>query len=577
MKKRIFISLCITSVLAVLLAGVLLLFTFYSTLTNQVKEDVRTAADMLQRTLSLAEIEEESDFAEISKSMHGMRITVIAADGDVVYDSDADEGNMENHADRPEIEDALQNGSGESMRGSATLGGMQTYYYAVRLESGGVLRLSQRTSSISAVFFSNLPIVAGILVAVVIICVFTSSKLSKRILSPIDTLTDRLYAAPDDEPIPEEENPQYEELAPFYHKIKVQNELIRYQIGKLKSERDTIRQITENMKEGLIILDENRSILSVNKSALDYLHASGNFIQKNILTLSRNLTLSDMIGKALAGEADDFILHDGDSFYHIFVNPAEAPDTPRGVIIMILDVTQQQKAELVRREFSANVSHELKTPLTSISGFAEMIEKDMVSSEEEIKYFATRILKESVRLQRLIDDIIRLSQIEEQQDVHAFSQVDLYKECESVIASMQFAAQQNQVTLSLDGDHLNAQANPHMMEELVYNLCENAVKYNRPGGAVHVSLRKEGENAVLSVSDTGIGIPKEHHDRIFERFYRVDKSRSKQTGGTGLGLSIVKHIVEYHGGTIALQSDVDKGTTITVTLPLRQPQPPQES
>ncbi|RGX56878.1 PAS domain S-box protein [Anaerotruncus sp. AF02-27] len=553
-------SLCATSILLVLLTMALTLWSVYGLLVRQAKTDLRQEYNLIARSITYAAPNAADYLDSLDLRLESFRVTMIAPDGTVLFDTDNNSNKMENHLSRPEIASALETGKGEDIRRSETMG-LDSFYYAEKLPDGSVLRVSNQTRSIGAVFVSIIPLIAGIVLVILVAGMAIASRLTRRMLRPIEELaknignTDTLEG--------------YEELEPFFVKIREQNRLISQQMEHLREERDTIRTITSNMKEGLVLLDRGRSILSVNRSAISLLGAkSADYTGKNLLNLSRGVEMDECVGRALAGASADVVVDCDGRACHIFASPVLNAGEVCGAIVLIMDVTEQQKAEKIRRDFTANVSHELKTPLTSISGFAEMIENGMVGQEADVKKFAGRIYREASRLITLTDDIIRLARIEE--DGRAdMEPVDLKAVADSVVNTLAFTAEQKQVAIAAGGGPLTVQGNARMLEELVYNLAENAVKYNRPGGRVDIGVRREGDCAVLTVSDTGIGIPKEHQERIFERFYRVDKSRSKQTGGTGLGLSIVKHIVERHGGTISLVSAQDAGTTVTARIPLQ--------
>lgn len=560
MKKRIYRSLCITSILLVLLCTMLTMWSFYGVLMRQASADLTDEYSLLKQSLAL--VPDKRAYLEgLNIRYKSFRVTLVSRDGAVLFDSDNELSLMENHQDRPEIIEAFDTGKGQDVRRSRTMG-LDTYYYAERLDDGTVLRVSKQASGIGTVFMSIIPVMAGILLLILFFDMAVSSHLTNRLLRPVKRLAEDI------------ENTEtlggYEELEPFLLKIKEQNRLIREQMEHLREERDTIKTITSNMKEGLILLDLEHSILSVNRSALALLDVKeADFEGKSILNLSRSPELNSCIEQAMQGEGSDAVIVQAGRACQLSASPVYGKQGICGAIVLLLDVTERQKAEKIRRDFTANVSHELKTPLTSISGFAEMIENGMVAEQGEIQQFAGRIYREASRLITLTDDIIRLSRIEEHGKLSAES-VELRALCEGIVSALQFTAEQKQVNLSISGERMTVSGNACMLEELVYNLTENAIKYNRPDGKVHLSLRQEGQIVCIIVEDTGIGIGKEHQGRIFERFYRVDQSRSKQTGGTGLGLSIVKHIVERHSGSITLESEPQKGTSVTVRLPMQQ-------
>ncbi|OUO67223.1 ATP-binding protein [Anaerotruncus colihominis] len=559
MKKRVFWSLCSISVLMVLLTAALTLRSYYAVLLGQAQRDLADDFKLVARSIDFTRPDEVAYLQSLGLQFDSFRITMISPDGTVLFDTDNDSASMENHLERPEVAAALDGRTGSDVRHSDTMG-MDTVYYAGRLSDGTVLRVSKQTRSVGAAFAAGVPVMLVIVAAAIAICLFVSSRLTRRLLRPIEALADNLEQGA--------RGAAYEELEPFFAKIREQNRLIQEQVKRLREERDTINTITSNMKEGMVLLDLERGILSVNHSALMLLDAAeGVYEGKNILNLSRSELLGDCAGKALAGAAADAVLERDGRACHIFASPVrDAGGAICGAIVLLLDVTEQQRAEQVRRDFAANVSHELKTPLTSISGFAEMMENGMADNSQDVRRFAGRIYTQAQRLIALTDDIIRLSRIE-RADLTENVPVELRALCDRAVETLRFTAEQKQVEIAVTGGSAPVRGDRQMLDELITNLVDNAVKYNRPGGRVDVSLSVQDGLVCLRVADTGIGIPKEHQERIFERFYRVDQSRSKQTGGTGLGLSIVKHVVERHGGSITLESVPGEGTAVTVRLP----------
>ena len=561
MKNRIYRSICLTAVAAVLAAMFLAICFFSKQYTSVIQADLRDECRLLAAALP-----EEGLEKGVLPSR--ARATLLEEDGSVIWDSSGDPSAMENHLDRPEVQQALQAGEGSSIRYSDTLG-QETCYYAILLEDGRVLRMSRSYGSALSMLAPIVPSLCLVLLGVLLASVLISARLTRLILAPIAKLGSSLNGE-----LPAE---YYEELAPFVSKIRRQRQQIRRQIQRLQNERDTVSVIIGNMREGLITIAPDQRILSLNPSALTLLHApAGNYQGRSYLNLSRSDELHRCVCAALSGEsADGQILEQGQCC-RIFASPVLQSGSCSGAVVLLMDATQQQQSERMRRDFSANVSHELKTPLTSISGFAEIIESGMAATPEDCRMFAGRIVRESSRLIALIDDIIRLSRLEEgaQMDLCRCS---LQAIARDTIGSLEPVAEKRQVTLTLEeSPEVNLVACPSMISELCFNLCENAIKYNHPGGTVTIRALQEGQNALLQVEDTGIGIPAEHQQRIFERFYRVDKSRSKQTGGTGLGLSIAKHIVERHHGAIQVQSNPGQGTVMTVTLPLQGPPPAED-
>jgi len=571
MRKRIYLTLCLTAIIATLLTSALTLYAFYGIFTKETEAQLRTEGKLLAQSLSYSAQNQDylNDLAR--QTGHDLRITLVKEDGTVFFDSSADYKTMANHADRPEIAAALQNGNGENVHFSKTLG-KDTYYYAILLADGNVLRVSRQLASISSSFWDMLPMVLGIIVLILIVSFIIASALTQKLLRPLETIGGNI-----DTIISGEKNDDqqiYEELEPFFAKIKEQNREIGLYLEKLREERDTIEAVTKQMKEGLVLIDRNRHILSVNNSAISLLNAKkGLYTGQNLMTLTRDMELNIAASDALTeGKAADFIIKIAHRHCRVLINPAYTEEQISGAILLLIDVTEQMKAEHIRREFSANVSHELKTPLTSINGFAEMIENGMASSPKDVIRFASFIHRESSRLISIINDIIRLSEIEESEQRAFFEEIELLGIGQQVVDILSFPAKEKDVEIIVDGHTCNIEANFRMIEELIFNLGDNAIKYNRQGGQVRIIIEKDeaAKAAVITVADTGIGIPEDHRERIFERFYRVDKSRSKKSGGTGLGLSIVKHIVEYHNGSIDLTSSPDTGTTIKIHLPLKQ-------
>ncbi len=562
MKKRIFRSLSITSVAAVLCAVFLSLLAFHAFMLGEARETLRTDCRMLRESVELSSLSPQETLEEMNGSLGHLRVTLMEPDGTVVYDSGHGAGEMENHLERSEVQAALATGWGEAQRTSDTLG-ENTIYCAARLQDGSVLRVSLEQKGIQATAAPLLPILGGIILVLLCVGIVVSSHTARSILRPIAALAEQL-----DGPTPED---CYDELAPFLRKIRGQQRMILQQMDELADDRGTIKAITDNMQEGLIIVSLQETILSVNSSAVSLLEARPrDYAGRGILTLSQLPQLKKAVEDALAGTASSPTAKCGSRFCQFFANPVYLDQQLTGAIVLILDVTEREKAEKMRRDFSANVSHELKTPLTSISGFAEMIEAGMATGEDA-RNFAGRITRESARLLALIDDIIRLSRLDE----HApapMDRISLSAVCREVLANLEPVAKKRDITISLAGPEVWTKGNAGMLTELVTNLCDNAIKYNREGGSVTVETAEQPDagTITLAVRDTGIGIPSSSFQRVFERFYRVDKSRSKQTGGTGLGLSIAKHIVECHSGRIAVESTLGEGSIFTVTLPAWQ-------
>lgn len=563
MKRRIYLSIFLTGFLTTILVALLTVYAFYGFFVEQTKTQVRNECEVLRNSINLFE-DNEYYLNKITSASIGMRLTLITPDGEVTFDSEGNLDQMGNHNVREEVTEARINGYGEAVRHSETIE-KDTVYYAFLLSDDYVLRGSKNLDSITGVFLNILPIILAITILLTVASFVLSNILTKKLMKPVESAGNLL----------QEEKPNlytfdsYQELTPFLNKLSAQQQKIKEQIQVLKKERDTIQAITENMQEGLLIIDSDRKILSVNKGGIDLLNGSNAFsyIGKNVISLLIEDDLLQKLDSVLRqGERINTIYHQNEKQSRIFMNPVYEKGEIAGAVIILVDITNMYKAEQIRREFSANVSHELKTPLTSISGFAEMMSNGIVKSPEDMVKFANNIHKEASRLLTLIEDIIRLTEIEENTQVPKES-VDLLEICQETIRDLTFAAQQKQVRLWLKGDRALMEANRAMISEMIYNLVDNGIKYNKPSGVVEISVTKTLDGIRLSVKDNGIGIPKEHLERVFERFYRVDKSRSKQNGGTGLGLSIVKHVAGYHNGTISIDSEVGKGTEIVVVFP----------
>lgn len=540
----------------------------YSTYQRFTKNELKSAAKLVA-----AGNNKPSEMADILERSveYDVRVTFIDAQGNVKYDSEADPAKMENHSDREEFKEAMANDEGESTRFSKTLG-YTTYYYAIKY-NGGVLRFSTDKENLAGVFLAVIPMLVVFAGGIIFITTIISIKLSESMIKPINSLVKQLDLR--NENIGQFETP-YEELEPIIKNADVLMGRIHKNMNKIKAEREKISLITENMVEGMILLDEDMTVLSVNKSALKIL---GNSFDPTEHTKIDHMTndqqIIGLLEEAKESGAAKGIITEKSRFYRTFANKVYSENTlDFGIIIFFVDVTEEIQSEQIRRDFSANVSHELKTPLTTIKGFGELLENGIFTKEEDVKKYGGMIYRESERLLYLINDIIRLSQIEEQEHVLS-DKIDLLKTAHDVEEILRHKADNREVTMTIEGEPVQIYGNQSYITELFLNLMDNAIKYNHEGGSLKVTVGIEYGKAVAVFSDTGIGISDEHQSRIFERFYRVDKSRSKKIGGTGLGLSIVKHIVAYHSGEIQLESELEKGTTITVKLPFNEPETQQ--
>ena len=544
MQKRIYMNFLALTLFCVLLLAVSFSLLFFNATRSQEISTIRNKAYLM------AELPSHG----IENILPEVRITVIAPNGTVLMDSHAEAELMGSRADREEVIEALQSGSGEAVRHSGILDGA-TFYYAIRLQNGNILRLSRTLNSLGEVFMTTLPALVAIALIILLLAYFIARRLTRWIVRPLSEV--------DLESANHDNDDFYEELSPYISKISSQKHEIECQLMAIKNRADTIEAITDNMQEGLILLDQNGLILATNNSVLNIFNLSkeSDIIQKNALHVYRDVEFSQAVAKCLKGAHLEMALLRNDKIYNIHLNPVYSDGICQGAIIFFVDKTDQQRVENLRREFSANVSHELKTPLTTISALSEMMANGIAKPEDFVG-FAAKISNQTQRLINIIEDIIRLSEFDESKVEREFDAFDVCELAESVMSALQDKAREKNVTLKLLGCPLQLTANSRLIDELLHNLIDNGIKYNKEGGIVTVSLLSENGWCKITVTDTGIGIPKEHQARIFERFYRVDNSRSKRTGGTGLGLSIVKHIAEHHNGKVALESIEGEGTTI---------------
>ena len=483
------------------------------------------------------------------------RITYIDQDGTVLFDNEADVSEMKNHSDRTEFQKAEKYGAGESSRYSDTLS-EKTIYYALRLKDGTVLRVSGTQDSVLALVENLIFPLCGLLCLMLILSGIMASAISKRIVKPINELD---LESP-------EENRIYEELSPLLSKIHRQNREIQNQLELAKQQQEEFSLITENMQEGLIVINKYTMILSANSSAWNLFHMDRVCQGESVYCLDREEEFRHAIEQVLSGEHTELVLKLNGSDIQLIANPVIRDKKTEGAVVLLVNVTEKLERESLRREFSANVSHELKTPLTSISGFAEIMQSGLVKCED-IPQFAGRIYKESQRLLQLVEDVIQISQLDEEKTPYTWEPVDVYQVCKNAFESLKEKAKRLNVHLYICGEYMKMEAVRTLLEEAVYNVCDNAIKYNRNDGSVSVFLTQTAQEIQIVVKDTGVGIPKEDQDRVFERFYRVDKSHSKEIGGTGLGLSIVKHAVGALKGSVILRSEEGNGTEICMKFP----------
>lgn len=551
MTKKIFQSIIIVAATVLLASLTIILGVFYEYFGNIQKGQLTDELNLA----SVSVIKDGVDYLEQLQSDH-YRLTWIDTDGTVLYDTETGNEELENHKDRAEVKTAFEKGIGESTRYSATLM-EKTRYYAKRLEDGTVLRISAKYATTGLLVLGMLQPIIFIIIGALILSGVLASRLSKRIVEPLNNLDL-------ERPL---ENETYEEISPLLNRINRQSSEISKQLRRLEEKTDEFNQITESMKEGLVLLDNKGIVLSINPAARNIFGSdTQGAVGHDFLRLDRSRTLSAAIEKTFEEGHSEIRIERMGREYQLDISRIESAGKVLGAVMLAFDITEQEYAERNRREFTANVSHELKTPLQGIIGSADLIETGMVKPED-MPRFIGHIRKEATRLVALIEDIIRLSQLDEGNELPC-EEFDLMDIAEEVEQNLESAAGARDITLSLSGRNAIMYGVRRLMYEIVYNLCDNAIKYNLSGGKVEIMVDRKDEEAVLCVKDNGIGIAPEHQDRVFERFYRVDKSHSKSSGGTGLGLSIVKHAVQYHHGKLELKSEIGKGTEITVHFPI---------
>lgn len=546
MTKRIFYSICIVAG-SVFLASILL---FLIVLYNYFSETQKAQLEMQLNLAAKGAAEQGVEFFE-GLDTNDYRITWIGRNGTVLYDSKSDSLEMENHLKREEIQQAFLKGAGESIRYSKTL--MERLIYcAKQLPDGTVLRLSTVQNTLLTLLFGMFQPICIIFIITLILSLVLASRLSRDIVKPLNELDL-------DHPL----ECWYDEILPLTRRIAAQKCRIREQEEELRQRKNEFEAVSTGMVEGIILLNEKTIILSINPAAMQLFSADCTCVGKYFQVINHNLKLQELLQKARDGKHSELVMEFNGGNYQFDASPVFSEGIVSGVVLLILDVTEKEKSEKMRREFTANVSHELKTPLHTISGSAELMANGMVP-EKETKKFADRIYIEAQRAIRLVEDIIKLSHLDEGAVDLKREEVDLYTLAEETIQTLFSEAEMLNIQIKLSGQSAFVYGIRQLLQGIIYNLCDNAIKYNRPGGLVSVLVEAEEGGVKLLVSDNGIGIPKEHHDRIFERFYRVDKSHSKEIGGTGLGLSIVKHAARLHNAAIELHSIPDCGTDIII-------------
>lgn len=545
MYKKILRYMNLMAALILVLTSVIVLIVCYRTIDTRFRDEIKSETELLGACITVDENAAANGLKDLSSDV---RVTLISPEGTVLSDNGADANEIGNHADRPEIIDAEKNGTGFAKRYSSTLKAY-VYYYAQKLPDENILRCSKPIKNLFAIFTNAALIIFAAAVLIYILCLRLSRHITRSIVAPIEKIN----------PSSDDFEGIYEELIPFAGKIKGQTREINRQLEEIKHQRIRLETISENMNEGLLVSDEKGKIIAANESIIRIFGKNREFVlNHDFVYITRDEQLLKNFRTALAGQKSDTGAEINNRTYRAFFSPVFENGIKTGVIMLMFDISEAAEAEKIRREFSANVSHELKTPLTTISGYSQLISSD-IAKPEDVKQFTIKIEKESARLLALIDDIIKLSRLDEGEQGEK-EHINLKEISGSVAESLSEKAAKRNIGISVDGSDAFIDADKNEISELVFNLADNAVKYNKDGGKVRISVK----NGSITVSDTGIGIPSEYQNRIFERFFRVDKSRSKKTGGTGLGLSIVKHIAIKNNAVITVESETDKGTSITV-------------
>lgn len=551
MKKKIFKNTILIILLLVVLCGASIIGVLYNYFNKQYITSLDQAAGYIAEGVDLAGMDFLTNLNEKEK-----RITWVAADGTVLYDNKADIRTMENHKNRTEIKQAMTSSAGTSVRYSKTLS-EETIYHAIRIGDGSVVRVSVIRKSMPALLMKVLLPVLLVLLLGVEFSAILAYRLSRQITIPLEAID---LDHPDESTV-------YDELSPFIRKIRLQNEEIQKAMNQLQAQKNEFAMITENMQEGFLVVDKQAIVLSHNRSISKIFDVDSSVDGKHVLEINRSEEFTECIKKAIQGIHSEYICPVKGRYYNIYANPVFRNNEVAGAVVIITDVTEKEEREDLRREFSANVSHELKTPLTSISGIAEIIKNGIVD-KKDVKPFAGKIYDEARRLIHLVEDIIKLSQLDEGEQAVEMTQIDLYDLTKIELRHLEPVAEEKHVAISLEGEHVMVSGIHSVLEEMVYNLIENSIKYNKEDGTIDIAIKKEKHRCEFSVKDSGIGIPEDQLDRIFERFYRVDKSHSKEIGGTGLGLSIVKHGAKLHNAEIKIKSTLGVGTEIKLIFPV---------
>lgn len=555
MKKKLNIIYAIVFFLSILLSVSLTVYILYqNTRTNELKE--------LKDELAIASMLDKDDLEMMRGFDVSLRFTIVDRDGKVLFDNFTDPASMENHAGRKEIKEALNGNLGKDVRLSNTLG-KDTYYYALLMKDGNIIRVSKQTESILGSFIKTVPLILLMSIILIIVLLLVNKKLVDKLLKPIDYASEHLHR--DD--FSTQKLDVYDELSPFIRTIERKNKDIKEYIERLETKERTVSEILRNMNEGLVLIDPDLKVIQLNEAAKKLFKASmqANYMDMDIVRLTRSQEVSDKLKELVkTHKASSFELMADEDSLKIYLSPIESGSTLTGIIMLVLDVNDEKKAEKLRREFSANVSHELKSPLTSISGYAELIKNGMVK-DEDIKKFSGIIFDEAGQMLRLIENIILISKLDEKPELKCEEEVSIKETIDEILDLYKGKIDAKNLSVECHIEEgLKKNVPLGMLSELYRNLISNAIKYNKDGGKIIITVEKRGDNIISKITDTGIGLEKDEIPRIFERFYMVDKGRNRNTNSTGLGLAIVKHIVEDMGGTIDVASELNKGTTMKV-------------
>lgn len=548
MVKKIFRSTLFVTLGILLSATLLIMGVLYSYFTQVQKEQLQTETVLVAQGVAL-----EGDCYFNTLNVSGLRITWVDKEGNILYDNQSDATKMDNHANRKEIKEALKDGYGESTRYSATLT-TKSLYMAQRLDDGTVIRLSITQHSILLLFIRMFQPLALIIILAIFLSVWVARYTAKRVVAPLNDLNL-------DQPL---QNNTYDELSPLLRRIDYHQKELAKQEALLNQKRDEFDTIISKIKEGIILLDDKWRVISINSAAQELFQTDQSCLGNDILQMTRDLSFHHWLESGLQGNKQEGVLQFDQGSYKVLIRPILSNGVVTGLVVLLVDVTEQLQIEKLRHEFTANVSHELKTPLQVISGYSEMLVNGLVSAND-IPHFAGKIYKESQRMVQLVEDIIKLSHLDETDQV-PMEKLDIYAIAQNVLESLSTKASQGQIGLHLTGQPTTITGNLALIHSVLYNLCDNAITYNRDKGAVDVTISSNEDTVFLEVKDTGIGISKEEQERIFERFYRIDKSRSRKLGGTGLGLSIVKHALKLHDASIHIQSQLNHGTRMLLTF-----------